>query len=53
MNCKICGEEIEEEFNIQTGFDNLLFEPMGYGTTLRLITEKNSFCEKCRNFKRG
>jgi len=52
MKCRICGEEIEEEFNIQTGFDDLLSEPMGYSTTLSLITEKNSICEKCRGLKR-
>jgi len=47
MKCRICGEEIEEEFDVQTGFDDQLFEPMGYGTTLSLITEKSSICKKC------
>lgn len=44
MKCRICGDEIDEEYDVQMGFDDQLFEPMGYGTTLSLMMEKTSIC---------
>ena len=47
MKCRICDEEIDEEFDIPTGFDDQPFEPLGYGTTLSLFMVKNYICKKC------
>jgi len=52
MKCRICGEEIDEEFDIPMGFDDKLFEPLGYGTTLNTFMVKNYICKKCACLKR-
>lgn len=52
MNCSICDGEIDEEFDSPMGFDDQLFEPLGYGTTLSLFMVKNYICKKCASPKR-